>query len=298
MGIVFNIQRYSLYDGPGVRTVVFLKGCPLRCIWCHNPEGLDPAPVLMFNPTRCIGCGDCAAVCPGDRHGFTDGIHPVKNSDCPRCGKCADACVGQALSLTGREMSVDEIMKEVMRDESFYRESGGGLTLSGGEPLYQADFSAEILKAAKENGLHTCVETSGFGSSEKVKLISQYTDTFLFDYKATGEEEHKRLCGVSRELILKNLEMLSAGGADIVLRCPIIPGINDTDAHFAGIAETAKKHKGIREVQLEPYHRLGVSKAEQLGLSDYYDGSVPEKEDMERHRALIEKLSLKKVTIS
>ena len=296
-GNVFNIQRYSLFDGTGVRTVVFLKGCPLRCKWCHNPEGLTAEPVVMFNFSRCIGCGDCTKVCEYGRHKIIDGVHVITDIDCIRCGKCADICAALALSLWGKEMSTDEIMEIVKRDMPFYKESGGGLTLSGGEPLMQPDFVLDILKKAKENGISTCIETSGYGNAEKLAEIAKYTDKFLFDYKATSDSEHIRLCGVSQKPILDNLALLDSLDAQIVLRCPIIPGINDTKEHFAGIAATAKKYNGILEVQLEPYHKLGESKAVQLGLTDYFKGTVPQKSDMEEYCRFISEICMKPVSV-
>ena len=297
-GTVFNIQRFSLYDGFGVRTVVFLKGCPLRCLWCHNPEGLKREPQIMFNASRCIGCGDCAEVCKSSCHTLRDGVHFFDPSACGACGACAESCYADALTLTGKEMSAEEVMEEVMRDVKIYRETGGGLTLSGGEPLLQADFALELLRMAKEAGISTSLETSGFASSEVIGKVAEYTDLFLYDYKATGEDEHKRLCGVSNKRILENLSLLDDLGATVILRCPIIPGINDNSTHFDGIAATATAHACIKEVHLEPYHRLGIDKAAQLGAAVTFDAEPPRKTDMADYCRMIEALCGKKVSVS
>ncbi len=277
-GIIFNIQRFSLFDGPGVRTVVFLKGCPLSCIWCHNPEGLSSERQVMYNADRCIGCGACAEVCEPGCHKMKDGFHILDRGHCVKCSKCTEVCYSLALTAQGTMMTADEVMAEVMRDVNVYRDSGGGMTLSGGEPLTHGEFSIELLRAAKENGLHTCVETSGFGNSELLAEMASYTDLFLFDYKITGDEAHKKLCGVPQTPILNNLELLCSLGASIILRCPLIPDINGTDDHMEGIARTALSHNNsIKNIHIEPYHRLGITKAAQLGIAPMYEAEIPDK---------------------
>ena len=297
-GLVFNTHRFSLYDGPGIRTVIFLKGCPLRCKWCHNPEGLLKKIQVMYNPERCIGCGDCVAACERGLHTLTDGIHCFNRSDsCIDCMSCARACYSKALNETGKYMTAEEVVALAMRDFAMYQESGGGITISGGEPLYQGDFTLEVLKLAKKQGLHTCMETSGFGDSKMLNEIAEYTDLFLFDYKATGDELHRELCKVPQTPILHNLALLAERQIQIILRCPIVPGLNDLDYHIKGIADIAAKYKSITEVNLEPYHRMGISKANQLGMSEYYNGEVPLKENMEKYRLEIEKICGKKTII-
>lgn len=231
----------------------------------------------MYNAARCIGCGSCAAVCQNGQHRLADGRHTFLRDHCADCGACAGECVSGALTLAGRRMSVDEVMAEVRRDLRFYRESGGGMTLSGGEPLAQAAFAQALLAQAKAEGIHTCVETSGYAPTEALDAVAAFTDRFLFDYKATGDEMHRALCGVPQTPILDRLARIDARRIETVLRCPIIPGLNDTDAHIAGIADTARRYACIVGVQLMGYHRLGIAKASQLGVQAGYEGQPPDK---------------------
>lgn len=277
---IFNIQRFSLFDGPGVRTVVFFKGCPLRCEWCHNPEGLSSRIQIMYNPERCMGCGACAEACDLGCHTVKKGLHTYDRRRCISCGKCVEACYSRALTTVGQVVTVDEIMDTVLKDNAVYLESGGGLTLSGGEPLMQGDFAIELLKAAKSHGLHTCVETSGYGRTEVLTELAQYVDLFLFDYKITGDEAHRALCGVPQTPILIHLTLLDSLGAKVILRCPLLPFNRNID-HAEGIAKTVLSHPAITEVQVMPYHRLGISKSEQLGMVPEYTGEVED-------RALVE----------
>jgi len=266
-GTVFNLQRFSLNDGPGIRTTVFLKGCPLRCIWCHNPESKSAAPQLMYNPAKCYGCGECAAVCPEGCHTVSEGVHLLERSRCIGCGECARFCPG-ALELMGRTRTVEEVMQTVLRDTDFYKKSGGGMTLSGGEPFAQPGFALALLAAAKENGLHTCVETCGYVKTAILLQAVPFADLFLLDWKLTDPLLHKQYTGVDNDLILRNLQTLDGAGARIVLRCPIIPGVNDTEQHFAGIGDLTHRFAAICRVELEPYHPLGREKAAQLEM-DY-----------------------------
>lgn len=297
-GVVFNIQRFSLFDGPGVRTVVFLKGCPLRCIWCHNPEGISGKPQLMYAPERCIGCGSCVSVCPNGAHVMQDGLHGFIREKCTGCGACVKECCTEALSMAGKTMTVEEVMAEVLRDLPVYKESGGGLTLSGGEPMFQTEFTIALLKAAKEQGLTTCMETCGQASEAAMREAAKYTDDFYFDYKATGDELHQKLCGVPQTVILRNLDVLDELNARVTLRCPIIPGQNETPEHIEAIAKLAASHSGICEVHLEPYHRMGVSKSEKLGETPEYDGKAPERARLEEYCARINSVSGKNCKIS
>ncbi len=263
-GTIFHIQKFCINDGPGIRTTVFFKGCPLNCLWCHNPESKDAFPEIAFYPEKCCACGQCAAVCPNGCHRIEDGMHLFERTGCIRCGQCLSVRCS-ALEQIGKKVSVPEVMDEVMKDKVFYDESGGGLTVSGGEPMLQFDFVNELLWAAKSNGLHTCMETSGFAKQEQIRQIERVTDLFLFDYKETSPERHTEFTGVSNEEILRNLSLLDALKTNIILRCPIIPGYNDREAHFKGIAETANRFSSISEIQIEPYHPLGAAKSMQIG---------------------------------
>lgn len=286
---IFNIQKFCINDGPGIRTTVFFKGCPLDCAWCHNPESKSVKAELMYDAKKCIGCGKCMSVCPAGCHSISkDGVHELSRENCIVCGKCADVCYAEALEMAGYEKTVDEVVAEVMKDEIFYQNSGGGLTVSGGEPMAQFDFVYELLKAAKERGLHTCMETCGFSSEENYRKIAEYVDIFLFDYKLTNPDEHEKYTGQNNELILSNLRMLDSIGAKTVLRCPIIPGINDTDEHFGAIASLANELGNVLEVNVEPYHPLGSGKAAMLD-KEYKIGDISFPED-ETVKEWIEKI--------
>ncbi len=298
LGTVFNVQRFSLFDGPGVRTVVFLKGCPLRCKWCHNPEGIDRAPQIMYDPRRCIACGECVDACPKHRQFIKDGLHGFIREGCIGCGKCAKACPTGSVSVAGQLMDTEAVMAEVMRDGSLYEESGGGMTLSGGEPLYQPEFAISLLKAAKDQGITTCIETCGQAKAEIIAEAAKYTDDFYFDYKATGDEMHKRLCGVPQTVILNSLAILDELGANVTLRCPIVEGENEFPEHIEGIASVAAKYSCIKEIHLEPYHRMGISKSEKLGQSAEYDGKAPARMRLEEYCRQIGSVSGKNCRIS
>lgn len=264
-GMIFNIQKFSLNDGPGIRTTVFLKGCPLKCIWCHNPESNSFAREMMFNETKCVGCMKCAGVCPGNLHIQKDGKHIFNRDNCILCGKCEDVCPSSVLEIAGKEMSVSEVVKEVMKDEAFYETSNGGVTLSGGEPMSQFEFSLELMKAFKENNLHTAMETCGFAKEEHFRQIAPYTDLFLYDFKIADSKKHMEYTGVANDLILSNLKMLDSLGKKIILRCPIIPTINDNSEHLEAIARLSEELENILEINIEPYHPLGSGKAKSLG---------------------------------
>ena len=266
-GTVFNIQRFSLNDGPGIRTTVFLKGCMLNCAWCHNPESKSSAPQIMLYGEKCIGCGECVTACRLGLHTFTDGAHLINRSECIACGACTEVCA-KALELCGAEKSVEEIMAEVLKDQSFYKNSGGGLTLSGGEPFMQHAFALELLKAAKENGLHTCIETCGYVSKDILERFVPYVDIFLWDIKEIDEDRHMEYTGVSNRQILDNLHFLNTVGASVVLRCPIIPEYNLRQSHLEYIGTLAESLDCVIRVDVEPYHPLGSSKSEALGI-DY-----------------------------
>ena len=263
--IIFNIQKFSLNDGPGIRTTVFMKGCMLRCIWCHNPESKSPKQQLMLYSSRCIGCRACEKVCPRGFHHFDEnGVHLIDRSGCSVCGTCADACVG-ALEIVGKPMNAEEIVQAVLRDKAFYDNSGGGMTLSGGEPLLTPDITLEVLRLAKEKGLHNCIETCGYAAWEDIEALLPYVDLFLWDFKESDDARHIEYTGVSNKRILENLRRLNDAGAKIILRCPIIPGCNDRKDHLLAIAALAEELDGVQRVDVEPYHPLGQSKSEGIG---------------------------------
>ena len=264
--IVFDLQRFALHDGPGIRTTVFLKGCPLDCIWCHNPESKSPKPQLGFLDKKCTSCGRCVKVCRQSAHMLNNkGTHAIDFQKCIHCGACAKACPNCALKLYGKTMSTGAILKTVMKDWDFYQRSGGGMTISGGEPMYQFQGLLELLKSAREMGLHVCLDTSGQASSEQYKAVSPYVDLFLFDYKAADTKDHQEYTGVGNRLILKNLDMLCNSGSKVYLRCPIIPGINDNSEHYRSIAILSQKYDGIEQAHLMTYHNMGSGKAAQIG---------------------------------
>ncbi len=297
-GTVFDIQRFSIHDGPGIRTNVFLKGCPLRCLWCHNPEGLSKAVDIEFISKKCIACGRCS-VCKKGCHIFnTEGLHGYARDNCEKCGECIGECVTGALKLIGREYTVEEVMREVESDSMFYKQSGGGMTLSGGEPLMQPEFAAALLKAAKERGIHTAIETCGYYSEEALRSVLPYVDIFLFDYKVTGREEHKRATGVYPDRILSNLSLINAEGHEIYLRCPIIPGINDNEHHYDEIAAIAQRLDCVTRVDLEPYHSLASGKYDSLGKTPTFDKASLPKGTLDPVREYVSARTTKTVTIS
>lgn len=282
-GMVLDIQRCSLNDGPGIRTTVFLKGCPLRCVWCHNPESISASAELMYDKSKCVGCLECAGVCPRGAHKAENGTHLLERELCSHCGRCVKACPYEALRIAGWEAEADEVVAEIARDIKYYKSSGGGVTLSGGEPTYQLEFTADILTKSKELGIHTCIETCGFAPTQKFAELIKLTDIFLFDYKETTPDRHKELTGVSNSLILANLEFLNNNGAKIILRCPLVPGINDSGEHLRGIAELAGRYAGISAVELMPYHTMGVGKLNRLGVQSSLAGVAEASNEIKRY---------------
>lgn len=267
-GRLFDIQRFSVHDGPGIRTTVFMKGCPLRCLWCHNPESLNPADELSFLPDKCIGCGWCFEACPNQAHSMVDDRHVLDRTRCKVCGKCAEKCYAGALEIVGRTATVEEVLAEVLRDKPFYETSGGGMTLSGGEPLMQIDFAAALLAAAKQEHLHTAVETCGQAAWQCFERIIGDVDLFLYDIKETDPARHKEYTGAGPERIFENLRRLHATGASILMRLPTVPGLNDRQEHFRRVAELAASLPRLLGVEIMPYHRLGLSKRQRFGLAD------------------------------
>ena len=266
--IIFDLQRFALHDGPGIRTTVFFKGCPLDCLWCHNPESKKRTSQLGYLEKNCTGCGRCQVVCPCMVHQISEGgVHKIQLEKCIQCGKCVEACPNHALKIYGRKVTVDSIIETAAKDMDFYQRSGGGLTVSGGEPMVQFDGLLELVKKAKEKNMHVCLDTCGYADTEKYKKIAPYIDVFLFDYKITGADAHKKYTGVENGLILKNLDMLCKDNQTVILRCPIIPGINDREEHYKKIAELSEKYPQIMEVNLMTYHDMAKGKAAQIGTT-------------------------------
>ncbi len=281
-GMIFDIQRSSLHDGPGIRTTVFLKGCPLRCAWCHNPESQSRTKEISFRPESCAVCGECVKTCQHGAHRIVEGVHIYDRSLCEKCGDCVETCLYEALKLAGHEQTVEDVVAVVLRDRLFYDQSGGGLTISGGEPMLQAEFTLALLKAAKAEGIHTCLDTCGVASQRVLEQVLPFVDLFLFDYKATDPQAHKKLTGVSNELILANLDFLARQGASIRLRCPLIPGINDSTDHLEGIAALHRRYPGLDGIDLMAYHNIGNAKYERYGLKNPLP-ALKTTEDATRH---------------
>ena len=268
-GIVFNIQKFCIHDGDGIRTCVFLKGCPLRCIWCHNPESIDKAPSLSFNKQKCSSCGRCITVCSARK--IESSILSINREKCTRCGKCVEICLADANEIIGREMTTQEVLDEVIKDKMFYDTSGGGLTITGGEPSYQPDFTSELLTLAKENGISLAIETCGIGSRKFYKKVADLGTTFLFDVKCIDSVRHKELTGADNSHIMANLKYLMDRGADIIIRLPLVPECNDSDEDIEKLSEFLNLNKGrYRYAEIMPYHTLGIGKSEKLGTTAAY----------------------------
>lgn len=269
-GLVSDIQRFSLHDGPGIRTTVFLKGCPLNCKWCHNPETQISKPQLSFSADKCLNCFKCVEVCPTGTHYIEDEQHKVNFSLCELSGECVSVCPNDALKIIGKENSINETLELVLRDKEYYNNSGGGLTISGGEPMNQFSFTRDLLQLAKLNGIHTVLETCGFAPKNRYLEIIHLVDLFLYDYKETDPVKHKEFTGVDSKVIIDNIKTLHDNGANIILRCPIIPSVNDRDDHFEGIAELVSQLPNLVSVELMAYHDFGRDKAAKVGRDNEY----------------------------
>ena len=275
----FNIQRFCLQDGPGIRTTLFLKGCPLRCVWCHNPEGQSYDAELMFRAEKCVGCGRCLGFCSA-RSVDGDKVK-VDRTLCTVCGKCVERCLSDCSEICGKTEDTDTLFGILKRDAPFFEESGGGITVSGGEPLAQPDGVLRLAELAKEDGVGFAVETSGYCDGEALRKLNDLGALFLYDIKGVDEELHIKNTGVSNEKILRNLEMLADLGADIILRLPLIPGYNDSEEAMSSLAALLGRYAGkVRRAEIMPYHRIGVGKYAALGRGTEILKEIPDGKDM------------------
>lgn len=289
--LVTNIQRFCMHDGPGVRTVLFLKGCPLSCFWCHNPETQTDKKQLLYHDKKCILCGGCS-VCENDAHVFSK-LHTLNRDLCKVCGKCASVCPTNALEICGEEHTVESVFEIIEKDKAFYLDNGG-VTISGGEPFMQSDQVIELLLKCKENSINTAVETCGYFKSDILKKAVSVTDIVLWDIKDTNAKRHKQNTGVDNELILKNLFLADSLGAKILLRCILLNGVNTNDEHYQNIADIARKLKNLQGVEFLPYHTFGDAKQTALGYASNADKAyIPTKAQMDYAKEYLVKQKIK-----
>ncbi len=280
---IFEVKRFAVHDGDGIRTTLFLKGCPMKCVWCHNPEGISAKPILGYYASKCISCGACASVCPASAQEMEEGKHLFHRERCIACGKCAEACLGNALALYGKEITVEEALAVLLEDKEFYENSGGGVTLSGGECLVQADFCAALLKGLKEAGVSTAVDTCGLIPSESLDKVIPYTDVFLYDLKAVDGGVHKKCTGADNALILDNLRYLDEKGCKIEIRIPYVPDYNDGEKEK--MLSVLRELKNLVRVRVLPYHKYAGGKYDALGM----ENTLPEKTPTDGEIALLER---------
>lgn len=265
MGTVFAIKRYAIHDGPNIRTTIFLKGCPLRCQWCHNPEGLERQTAMLWNEDKCVGCGECLESCPTQSLTRKEGELSRDDVNCSRCLTCVDICPALAHESTGWEASVSEIMAEIKKDIPFYDQSGGGVTFSGGEPFMQPQFLLELLRACGELGIHRVVDTTAYVKTELLLDIAEHVEMFLIDLKHMDSDMHRLYTGVPNELILYNIGVLARHGKTIHIRIPLIEGVNSDDRNMRLSAEFLADLPGVESVDVLPYHDIASSKYAKLG---------------------------------
>lgn len=275
---IFEIKRFAVHDGDGIRTTVFLKGCPLKCVWCHNPEGIDLKPQLAYYKHKCVSCGECVSACPSGAHDMSKEGHIFDRERCVSCGKCVDVCSSDALKFYGKEVSPEELLELLLEDKDFYESSNGGVTLSGGECLIHADFCAELLRLLKEHGIHTAVDTCGMVPKSALDKVVPYTDVFLYDIKAIDEDVHIKCTGHSNKLILENIKYLDTLGKNIEVRIPYVPEYNDDQ--IDKIAKFLATIKHLNKVRVLPYHNYASSKYKSMGMKNTLPDKIPTEEMM------------------
>jgi pyruvate formate lyase activating enzyme len=270
-GRIFDIKRYSIHDGPGIRTTVFLKGCSLHCLWCHNPESVDPRPELMHWPGRCTRCSSCVKACPiGALSKDAAGAVVIDRAKCDLCGKCAEACLYDAMQMVGRDMSVEDVLEEAGKDLVFYEQSGGGVTLSGGDPFVQSAFAEALLDGCRSRGIRTAVDTAGMSSNGVLDRLAAKTDLVLYDIKCMDDARHREMTGVSNVSIIENLKRLAARGTEIWVRIPLVAGVNDDEDNIRRTIDFLRSLKTIKRVGLLPYHSGGMEKARRISKESHF----------------------------
>jgi len=290
-GLIFNIQKFSIHDGPGIRTTVFLKGCPLKCPWCSNPESQAFFPTLIVREIKCVQCGACLPACPRGAIRLQDGHRLIDRSICDNCLACVRHCIYQSLNICGKYLQMDDVIREILQDKAFYKNSGGGMTVSGGEPLGQAHFTQRLLQEGKKHSLHTALDTTGYAPWKTMERVLPYVDLVLFDIKHLDPAIHLRTTGVDNALILDNLKKI-AGQTKVWLRVPLIAGFNDSVDHTSRLIALSKAHH-IQKISLLPYHEGGRSKCEQLGIPySYAQAAAPSDENVLKLKRLIEEEGL------
>lgn len=284
---IFDIQKFSTHDGPGIRTTIFLKGCSLACLWCSNPESKSPQKEILISKDKCIRCGQCVNVCNYNAISLKDNTITLDRKKCSACGSCIDVCFSETLKMAGKAYTVEAVMKEILGDESFYRTSGGGVTFSGGEALLFPEFVKAVAMKCKEKNIHTAIETAGCVPWENFEMVSDAIDLYLFDIKMSDETQHEKFCGKSNKLILENLDRLNKAvshtHSEIIVRIPIIPGVNDDEDTLHQIAECLKSKNKVSKIELLPYHDFGKSKYDKL--DEHYlcrDAQIPTREQLEK----------------
>lgn len=284
--LVCDIKRFAVHDGDGIRTTVFLKGCPLKCVWCHNPESISANPQLAYYKHKCINCGECVKICPAGAHDIKNGVHTFNHDLCSGCGLCEGVCHGNALKLYGKKYTVPDLLPLLLEDRDFYETSGGGVTISGGECLLHPQFCRELLMELKKENIHTAIDTCGFVSKDAIDIVIPYTDIFLYDIKSADEDVHIRCTGQPNKLILQNLRYIDDCGKAIEIRIPYVPSFNSGQEEK--IIELLKEFKNITKVKVLPYHNYAGSKYEALSMENTLPDEIPEDDAIEMFQKKID----------